>query len=259
MKYFHRFNIVALIIISSVWACFAFQTNPFQLFFNFEILELLKFTYTLGFTVVFWPMFYLEVCDLIHTALGKNGKTYTKYFDTIKENIYVSSISALILACVYWTDSVKYDFSGVDLAFIGVPFLVVAIFNIRNTMKITVAGVPVRKTVLFFTLGLVLLFSYLSFSYLQNNSSGQYQAYQAIWFQITILFVSFWFYLSTSWQKYFINNCNIELSNFKRYFISEVSWKHSEHFPDAEEMAKKLNKKNRIAKAKYAKKKRKNN
>jgi hypothetical protein len=252
MKYLHRFNLVAILTISTIWACLAFNTNPFYLIYSFQFIELLKITYILGFTVVFWAIFYLEICDLIYTALGKNGRVYSKYFSTIKKELATTLISALVLMSIYWGDSVKYDFSGIDLGFVGGPFIVISIISIFQMMKTKVAGKPVRKSVLFIILALILIFSVISYNYLQKNSSGDYETYQALWFQLTILFASFWFYLSTNWQLYFLTSSKIELSKFKLYFMKEVCWIKSNQPELINKLTKGLNKQNIIAKAKYS-------
>uniref|UniRef100_UPI001F170706 hypothetical protein n=1 Tax=Vibrio sp. V23_P3S9T160 TaxID=1938675 RepID=UPI001F170706 len=83
-------------------------------------------------------------------------------------------------------------------------------------------------------------------------SSGQYENYQAIWFQITILFVSFYFYINTSYQLYFLKRGKIELSKFKLNFFTKVIVSKDQIFEKLAESIEKSNKQIQIEKAKHS-------
>lgn len=252
MKYLHRVVFFSLLILSSVWACFALKTNPLSLLYNFEFVESLKFTYILVGTVVFWPAFYVEITDYFMSVSGRNGKFYKSYADAMQKDIVVSVIAAITLGSIYWLDLVKYNFSGIDLGYLGFPFLFYSIYTLFQIIRIKVAGKPVRKLPIVIILFVVALSTILAYSILIKNSSGEYEAYQAIWFQLTILFASFFIFTSVNLQKHSLENGQFELSQFKKYFFSQIVRPKYKLYESLEEPLNKLNKRTLQRKAKYS-------
>jgi hypothetical protein len=160
--------------------------------------------------------------DYLISSFGQNGKLYKTYANSIQKDIIVSFIAALILGSIYWLDIVKYNFSGIDLGYVGFPFLIYSIYTLFQIMKIKVAGKPVRKLPIIVMFVVIAIFTILAYSTLVKNSSGEYEAYQAIWFQLTILFASFFIFTSVSFQKHSLEKGKVELSQFKKYFFSQV-------------------------------------
>ncbi|HIF9444163.1 TPA: hypothetical protein ACX6SI_000417 [Photobacterium damselae] len=258
MKHLHRIVFYSLLVLSTVWACFALKTNPFSLVYNFELIELLKFLYILGGTAIFWPIFYVEIADYFMSASGRNGKLYKNYASDIQKDIVVSFIAALTLGSIYWLDLVKYSFSGIDLGYIGFPFLIYSIYTLFQIMKIKVAGKPVRKPPIIFMFIVISIFTILAYSTLLKNSSGAYETYQAVWFQLTVLFASFFIFTNVSFQKHSLEKGKVELSQFKKYFFSEVVRSKYRPYESFEESLEKLNRRTRQEKAKHSSSLRKN-
>ncbi|WP_339009908.1 hypothetical protein [Aeromonas popoffii] len=252
MKYFHRVMFYSLLVLSLVWTCFALKTNPFLLLYDCEFIELVKFTYILGGITIFWPMFYVEIIDYLISASGRNGKLYKTYASSIQKDIVVSFIAALTLGSIYWLDLVKYNFSGIDLGYVGFPFLIYSIYTLFQIMRIKVAGKPVRKSPIIVMLVVVAIFTILAYSTLVKNSSGEYEAYQAIWFQLTILFASFFIFTSVSFQKHSLEKGKVELSKFKKYFFSQVIRSKNRLYESLGEPLNTMNKNTLQAKAKYS-------
>lgn len=252
MKYFHRIVFFSLLILSLVWACFALKTNPFSLLSSFEFVESLKIFYILAGTAVFWPIFYVETFDYLMSLSGRNGKLYQSYAKNIQKDVVVSFVAAFTLASIYWSNNATYDFSGIDIGYVGFPFLIHSVYMLFQTMKIKVAGKPVRKMPIIFMLAIIAIFTVLAYSTLLKNSSGEYEAYQAIWFQLTILFASFFIFTSVSFQKHSLEKGKIELSKFKKYFFSEVIRTKHGLYASLEEPLNELNKKTLQNKAKHS-------
>jgi hypothetical protein len=190
--------------------------------------------------------------DYLISSFGQNGKLYKTYANSIQKDIIVSFIAALILGSIYWLDIVKYNFSGIDLGYVGFPFLIYSIYTLFQIMKIKVAGKPVRKLPIIVMFVVIAIFTILAYSILVKNSSGEYEAYQAIWFQLTILFASFFIFTSVSFQKHSLEKGKVELSQFKKYFFSQVIKSKYGLYESLEEPLKKMNKKTLQEKAKYS-------
>lgn len=186
------------------------------------------------------------------SASGRNGKLYKSYANSIQKDIVVSLIAALTLGSIYWLDLAKYNFSGIDLGYVGFPFLIYSIYTLFQVMKIKVAGKPVRKLPIIVMFVVVAIFTILAYSTLVKNSSGEYEAYQAIWFQLTILFASFFIFTSVSLQKYSLERGKVELSTFKKYFFSQVIRSKDRLYESLEEPLNKMNKSTLQEKTKHS-------
>ncbi len=219
MILFHRGIALFILLASLIWGCVALDVNPFYSAHNFEFLNLLYFTYIIGFSAAFWTIFYLELIDIIYSTNGKNGKLYKNYLEPIQENLITVMLSSTALASIYWFDSVPYDFSGIDLGFSGFPFLITSLINLYKMKSINVAGKRVKQFPLIIMFIFVLAASSGAFYILLSNSGRNYEANQAIWYQITIFSASFFVYMSTCLQRHFLNAGKIELSFFKRQFL----------------------------------------
>lgn len=218
----HRIAIFSLLAISLGWSCFALKINPLELALQFRYFELLSFSYVVMLTVVFWPIAYIELCDIVCSAQGKNGKIYLGYFKSMKSDILISSLSAAALMSIYILDGVDYNFSGIDLGFTGAPFILSALLKINEMRKKKIAGTTVNKAPIFIMFFVAMAWAFFSYKLLLTNSSGKLSTESAIWYQITILLGSFYFYTSASLQLYLLDSQKFELSSFKLHILKNV-------------------------------------
>lgn len=252
MKYIHRIIFYTILGTSIIWTLIVFNKNPIKLLYNFEVIETIKLTYLLGFTSMFWLSFYIEICDFIVSLQGKNGKLYFSYASSIKKDVVISFAASIILLGIYLSDSVPYSFSGIDLGFVGIPFMLMAIYAIFEILKLKVSGKPLRKAPILYMLFAIILFGFISISILTRNSSGEFEDYQSLWFQLTILFGSYAIYSSVSLQQYFLSKGKLELSNFKIYFFREVVKSKNKSYESMHSTVEHINKQNLKEKAKYS-------
>lgn len=252
MTKFHKFLFYSISLVSVIWACFALKTNPFELLGKFQIAESIKFIYILGITAIFWPIFYIEVCDLTSSAFGKNGKLYKSHFLSLKKDLIVVLVVALILLSIYFLDGVEYSSTSIDLGFMGIPFIVAAIYHLTQISRSKIAGVQIRKFPIIAMLAAIFAWGTFSYLTLLSNSSGLLETYQAIWFQITIICGSFFIYINTSLQLHLIKEQKFEISRFKKYFFQEVIRSKSKFYENLESPMEELNSKTRQVKARQA-------
>lgn len=131
-------------------------------------------------------------------------------------------ITAVALAGIYWLDSVGYVFSGVDIAFVGFPFLINALYTLVQATQVSVAGQPIRKRAPLFIFCVVLGGTATAYWLLVKNASGELATDQALYLQLTILFSGICFFLSSNFMLYWWRSGRVESSPFKRYFLTEV-------------------------------------
>ena len=257
MKFLHRVFFFSLLLIAAIWASFSLKANPFELAANFEFFELLKLFYVFVATVIFWPLFYVELCDYFASRTGKNGKLYLQYSRSIQKDLVVSTCSSIVLASIYWLDAVPYQFSGVDIGFAGIPFFVSAIYASFQITNVKIAGKSVSKLPVILWVLILLIFFGFCYSLLLKNSSGGFSTYQAIWFQLTIVFGSVYAYTSVHLQLHFLEKGQFDLSEFKKYFFRDVVGSKYGLYEKMEKPIQELNRNTKTEKARHAKRLRK--
>lgn len=220
--YFHRFFFFFIFISSFIWAHFALEVNTFKMLYSFEIIDLLKFMYMAGFTVCFWPLFYVELIDYFMSLSGTNGRIYRLNAESMQKDIVVSSVTAMFLSSIYWLDLSPYSFAGVDIGIVGIPFLVYSLYTLFQISRLSIAGKSIRLKPLIPFFVAIMLITIVSHYVLVQNSSGKFETYQAIWFQLTIFFTSFFFYANTNLLFNAYKYGKLELSDFKKYFLADV-------------------------------------
>ncbi|OUR89741.1 hypothetical protein A9Q81_21050 [Gammaproteobacteria bacterium 42_54_T18] len=221
----HRIIFLSLMLTCFIWSDIALKVNYLSLLFSFDLnsqLELLKFTYISGAAVGFWFFFFVEIMDTIYSALGKNGSFFKNFFISIKNDLVVGFMSPFVLLAIYLTDGSPYIFTGIDIGGAGIGFIIMAFIRLNGARKMKIAGKRINLYPLIIIFVIMALYSYSGFVVLQRNSSGSYDSYQSLWFQITIFFGSFYFYMTASYVSHFVSKGKFGVSDFKMYFMRDV-------------------------------------
>ena len=242
IKAIHRLFFFLIMMLAIIWGVYALKASPLELFEMTNIVESIKITYILGVTAIFWPIFYVEIVDLAFSAADKNGELYHNYFISTRKDLIVNSTVALVLLSIYWMDGVPYSFSGIDIGIAGAPFLVSAIYDLPQLMKTKLEGTSIRKAPLLVMLIAMLAWSVFSYFMLLRDSAGNFESYQAIWFQITILCGSFYMYSYISLQLHMVRVQEFKISKFKTYFFKDVLKSKNEYYSTLEASMESLNK-----------------
>lgn len=222
MVYLHRILFYSLLVISFLWCLYALRANPFEMLEKWDFWGVLKATYIVGFTAVFWPLIYIEGVDYIYSRMGKNGRQNLEHARLLQKDLVVASLTALALACIYWLDSVSYGLTGIDIAFVGFPLLVNALYTLVQCTKVKIAGEYVKKKAIFINLGVVLAFLSITFWLLIKNSSGELEPDQALFFQVTVVLCGLHFFMTTNFMHLSWRQGRVETSAFKNYFVNQV-------------------------------------
>ena len=231
MRNLHRFIFWSLLLAATIWELIALRINPSAVSFDLkQAAQLLKANGIAVASIVFWPMAYLLLVDYLHSRLGKNGRHFQGYARPLQKDLIVAGLTALLLASIYGLDSVSYGFSGIDIAFVGVPFLVNALYTLIQCTRASIAGQPVRKCVLLLVIGLLLAYTTIIFWFLVKNSSGELKTDQALFLQLSILFSGLSFFLGSHYILYCLTKGRVEASPFLINFFSEIVESKSHDF-----------------------------
>ena len=198
MRHVHRVIFYALVLVALGWSVIALRANPLALLLDKNSWPLIKTIYVVTFTAAFWPIAYIELVDYIHSRLGKNGALYLAYAKSVQKDLVVATITALVLATIYWMDSATYGLSSIDIAFVGFPFLVNTLYSLIQATQLTLGGQRIRKRAPLILFGIVLTFTGIAAWLLVKNAAGELEPDQALFLQLTILFVSLNFFLSSN-------------------------------------------------------------
>ncbi|NTZ96900.1 hypothetical protein FCH79_16585 [Pseudomonas koreensis] len=252
MRYLHRALFYPLMLLAFFWGFLALRVNPIALVYNFEFVALLKVFYIVGFTAFLWPLAYIELVDYVHSRLGKNGRQYLDYAKSLQKDLIVSGLTAVALVGIYWLDSVSYVFSGIDIAFVGFPFLINALYTLIQSTQVSFAGQPIRKRAPLLMFCVVLGATTAVYWLLVKNSSGELATDQALYLQLTVLFGGFCFFLNSNFMLHCWRHGRFESSAFKRYFFTEVVRSKSNLYSDLDNVLKPFNKKMEQLKSQHA-------
>jgi len=252
MRYLHRLIFYPLALVALGWGFLALRVNPLTLLFDFEFFALLKALYIVGFTASFWPMAYIELVDYVHSRFGKNGRHYLDYSKGLQKDLLVAGLTAMALTSIYWLDSVNYGFSGIDIAFVGFPFLINALYTMIQCTQVSLAGKPIRKRAPLIMFCVVLGGSVTAFWMLVKNASGELTTDQALFLQLTILFGGFSFFLNCNFMLHSWRQGRFEGSAFKRYFFTEVIKSKLNLYSDLDKVLEPFNKQMAQRKSQHA-------
>ncbi|WP_321846862.1 hypothetical protein [Burkholderia cepacia] len=169
-----KYLVVFVLLIGTIWGLFL----PSR--------DLLEATYKLGFGAVSWGTATLYLCDFAVALAGRNSPYWQKFYDDNKADLYVCGLAGLTLVLLYSLSSERYSWYSLDLAFLGSPFYLYAVFAIRECATIKVAGrnLPLRLRIVLCALFAVLYA--ITLLILLNVQSKTMPQYEALWYQISI-------------------------------------------------------------------------
>lgn len=223
MKLLHRGAFFGVLVIAFLWGVICMKPDFADLLNSTpEWRAIVRLTLFAGIPAVFWPVAYVEMCDFVASLSGRNGKLYRKYATSIKKDLVVPSVAAFLLCGIYWFDAVPYNFSGIDIGFVGIPFLISAVYAMFQIFEVKLGGTLVKSRMLWGEALLLVGIGVGAIYALREISSGQFESHKAIWLQLTILFASFFAFTSTHLQLRLLQSKELGTSGFKLYFFTQV-------------------------------------
>jgi MFS family permease len=129
-----KYMFIGAVVIGTIWGLYLPSSG------------LLQATYKLGFGAVMWGVATLYLCDFVVALAGRSSPYWQKFYDDNKTDLYVCGITGLTLVLLVTLSSERYSWYSLDLALLGLPFFLYAIFAIHECATIKVAGrkLPLR-------------------------------------------------------------------------------------------------------------------
>ena len=170
---------------------------------------------------VFWLYPVMLIIDLSWSALGKNQRLLNDFYRSTHTDLIGIFCGYLLLILIYSLNNVSYSNTGIDLAGIGLPLSIMAMYRLFLASKEKRNGKPVKRGIFLSAIIIILIFITASTLILVNASNGELSLQHSIWIQITIFCISLYSYVESAKIHYFIKSGKIAHSSIHRYIFSD--------------------------------------
>lgn len=190
------------------------------LFYNDD--NLLLATYKIGFVVAMWGYAFLTIVDITYGWMNKNSPLLTKFYIGLKTDLLVTVASGITLMLIFYFDQPDYSFSNIDIAGMGIPFMLYGLFACYGIGKAKIAGKFFSKT-FSLTLFTILCIVYISIIWLLIKvSSNAYLPGYSMWLQISVVCGAFFTFIESKRILFFLEAQRAEASPILRNFFSKL-------------------------------------
>lgn len=159
-----------------------------------------------------WSAALIYLYDFSMALRGKNSAYMIEFHGRLKKDIMVCLAFGLSLLPVFLLLPTAYTFKNVDLACLGLPFLISSFIDLLAAKRLKVADMRLpRKAIaalLAFPIITYAVFLYWVFEILNNR----YSQSQALWMQITIFFTGIYALFAASFIRFVMEKQRLELS-----------------------------------------------
>jgi len=219
MLFIHKFIFISISLIGIAWTCFALETAPF----GDGLWETIKITYIICGTVSFWGGAYILGAQYFYIRFIYKDKLLKKYALSIQKDLVVSFSTAIALSLLYWNDAFSYDFNGIDLGFVGVPFGFASIYVLFQLFSVKIAGEKLRRKPLYLILLFVTLVYCGIYYLLLENLNGEYSTIKAAWVQISVMCFSFVIFMILHLKLVFVQEGKISMPSLQKEILTGLS------------------------------------
>ncbi|NJI08725.1 hypothetical protein [Aeromonas veronii] len=168
----------------------------------------------------FWAYPVALAIDLVWSAVGKNQKLLNDFYRGIRFDLAGIFGGYAVLLLIYMFDGVEYSNSGIDLAAVGLPLVVIAILRLACMINYKVDGKPIVKKAIVMVFLFVVAFLALSVILLIETSKGKLDFYHSLWVQITFFCISLYLYIEIAKISFFLKSGKIAWSSIHRHMFS---------------------------------------
>ncbi|MCU0092190.1 hypothetical protein N8H72_19615 [Pseudomonas koreensis] len=222
MSRFHSVVFWSLLATGIVWGVF-FGVNMSPGIYTLKNLAIsavyVVYGIVLGF---FWPTCYVSLASFLHSRLGKSGEFFLAQSKSVQKDMVVAAVTGGLLVLIYFLDTADYSFSGVDIAFVGVPFLVSAFYTYVECWSIKVAGRPIQKKAALVMLGGILMVTISAIALLIKNSSSELSVESSLFLQVSVILCGLQFFLGDTLLLFCLSRQQAHFPPFIKDFFSIV-------------------------------------
>ena len=165
-----------------------------------------------SYTSAFFGAALIYLYDFSMTQLGKNSSYMVEFYSELKTDLIVAIVFGLTLLLLFSSTPTAYSWSSIDLAGLGIPFLVYALINTfqLGSMRIGKNKLP-QKIIVFMLLiqGVTYAISVYCLLYILN---GKASTAQSIWIQLSIVSAALTFFFGAKQIGFIFRKQHMEVS-----------------------------------------------
>lgn len=243
--------VILVLVISLVWGCIATSAVEIQ-----GIIPVISWKVVLViFAGTFWGVAAVYLIDLFNSHRRRNTEFLRVFYAQLHDDLIAMLFMAVILFAVFYHASVKYDFSNIDIACLGLPLFVYAILSIvkaKDRTGVLVFKAKIKNSIVAIYLGMLAASSWA----LVQIYSGELSSAASIWVQITIVAAGISTYISAKQINYFVTERRVDFSPTLRDMFSKFRGGRPGPYDMAAEISDKFNKELKSHVAKKARERR---
>ncbi|CNH85188.1 Uncharacterised protein [Yersinia aldovae] len=230
------------VIISAAWSYLAFPSN--------SILDMIINTYKYQLVSVTWTLVIIYFYDFI-MAMFKKSSHYMIEFHQSLRGEFIVLLALFVFSCIiYKYTPQEFTNSTLDICMAGFGFVVMGNLSIFKLFKYRIGRVKFPKRIPIVLSVISVLLSAYFLKLTLNVARGEYNFYQSLWVQITVLCFSISFFFWSKHICFIMQKGKIEISPVLKGVFSKFKLKY-DFYEQAEIMSVIWNKESEKEKTKY--------
>ncbi|WP_379681487.1 hypothetical protein [Massilia consociata] len=158
-----------------------------------------------------WGAATLYLYDFQLALRGKCSPYMIEFYSGIKKDLFSCFTVGLTLALLFFLAPNKYNFSNIDLAFLGMPFLAVSFFDVLTLRHLEIGKTSLLKRPIYGLLALLVTGYVLFFHWAYEIFTNTYSQSQALWMQITIFATGLYAFIASKFLLFALNKERLEI------------------------------------------------
>lgn len=164
------------------------------------------------YTSTFWGVALIYLYDFCMAQAGKNSPFMAEFYSNLKADLVVSCIIGLTLFLLFWFAPNTYSWSNIDVAAIGLPFLVYALNDTIQNGRMRIGGNKLPRTIINFMVLIQIITYGVSVYCLLYILSGKASSAQSVWIQLTIVSAALTFFFGAKQIRFIFTKQRLEVS-----------------------------------------------
>lgn len=196
-----KYALYAIALISFIWGAIVNS--------GFNSTSMLLAT---SYTSVFWGVALIYLYDFLMAEAGRNSPYMAEFYSSLRADLLVSCVIGFTLALLFWNAPNTYSWSNIDLAAIGLPFLVYALNDTIQSGRIKIGGNKLPRKIVSIMAFIQIITYGLSMYCLSYILSGKASSSQSVWIQLTIVSAALTFFFGAKQIRFILTKQRLEVS-----------------------------------------------
>lgn len=187
-----------------------------------------------GWGSAMWGAAALYLYDFQFAIRGRSSPYIVDFYSQIKNDVFICLAIGLSLVLLYTLAPSTYSFYNVDLAFLGMPFLLYSLAAVLSLKRAKIGKTRLLRGPIYGLLALLVVGYVLFFFWAVKIINSSYSQSQALWMQITIFSTGLYAFIASKFMRFAVEKERLEIFPSLRNTLSRT--KRGRHMYD--ELAK---------------------